>query len=128
MDNLVRKVFVGTWSPFLYVLDLNSETGQITLRNTINVGNSPSWITFNPARTHLYTVNETDTFQNEKNTGGILCYNIDKNTNNLTLINAIKSHGTAPCHLSVDHTNKHIGVANYMGTFSLFAIDATTNS
>jgi 6-phosphogluconolactonase (cycloisomerase 2 family) len=81
--NTSRTVYVGTWSPFIYVLNLNIETGQITLQNTINVGNSPSWITFNPNKTHLYTVNEADEFQNTKNTGGILCFRIDKNNGGL---------------------------------------------
>jgi 6-phosphogluconolactonase len=120
-------VYVGTWSPYLYVLNLNITTAQLTLRKTINVGNSPSWVTLNPSRSHLFTVNETESFQNGSDTGGILSYQIEKSTGELTSINAIQSHGGAPCHMIVDHTEKHISVANYMGkTFCTFAIENGT--
>jgi 6-phosphogluconolactonase len=119
-----KPIYVGTWSPYLYILDLNTINGKISLRKSINVGNSPSWVTLNPSRTYLFTVNETESFQNVKDTGGILSYQIEKSTGELTHVNSAQSHGGAPCHLVVDYTEKHICVANYMGkTFCTFMIE-----
>jgi 6-phosphogluconolactonase len=125
-ETSIRKVYVGTWSPYLYVLSLDLSSGEIKMEKAINVGHSPSWITYNPARTHLYTVNETEKYHGEEKTGGILCYEINKQNGDLTFINSIKSRGVAPCHIIVDHANRHLGVANYNKNFELFRINCET--
>lgn len=120
---MIIPVYIGTWSPYLYILDFDTDSGDLVQRKALNVGNSPSWIALNPACTHLFTVNETDDFENEKS-GGILSYQIEKGTGELTLVNSAPSKGAAPCYLVVDYSGQHIAVANYMGsTFCTFALE-----
>ncbi|KAL0480049.1 6-phosphogluconolactonase [Acrasis kona] len=115
----MRTVYIGTWSSYLYVLDLDLEKKQITLRESIDVGVSPSWITLNKSKTILYTVNESDNFKNEQGTGGILSFAIGSD-GSLKQITETQSLGVAPCHMSIDKDEQFLTVANYMGTLATF--------
>lgn len=127
---IIKKLFVGTWSKNLYILDLNMQTGEIILKNTINIVNSPSWITFNSTKTHLYATSESENYDlNEPKTGGIFSFKIDIENNNLEFINSVKSYGGAPCHLQIGPLDKEIAVTNYSGgNLCIFSIDSESGA
>ena len=55
--------------------------------------------------------------------GGVSAFFIAPETGALTLLNQRPSHGTSPCHVSVDNTGKFVLVANYgSGSVSVYPI------
>lgn len=92
----------------IYLFEMNSTTGALTQRAVFPNGNNPSWLAFDPARTHLYSANETGD-------GSVSAYSIDRANGHLTLLNTVSSEGAGPAHLSVHPSGKFVLVANYAG-------------
>src|SRR3989338_8186740 len=72
----IQKLYVGTWSNAIYIVDFDNATGSIKLSSSINVGSRPSYVILDPSNTILYTVNEVTDFQHLDKTGGVLSYKI----------------------------------------------------
>lgn len=98
----------------IYLCEMDAKTGALTQRQMFPSGNNPSWAAFHPQHTHLYTANETPTFNGSK-AGSVSSYAMDAKTGHLTLLNTVSSEGAGPCHLSVHPNGKHVFVANYAG-------------
>jgi len=92
----------------IYLFQMDPETGTLSPRAVFPNGANPSWLAFDPARTHLYAANETAD-------GSVSAYSIDLTNGHLTLLNTASSQGAGPAHLSVHPSGKYVLVANYAG-------------
>ncbi len=113
-----RLVFVGTYtekgSKGIYSFRFDPESAEITSPMLAASTDNPSFIVTDNTGNFLYAVNEINSFNNEE-TGSVSSYSINRETGNLTFLNAVSSLGTGPAHLSLDKTGKFILVANYGG-------------
>jgi 6-phosphogluconolactonase len=112
-------VYVGTnvaseQDNTIYLYRLSPATGVLTRVSAFHGGSTPSYLTLDAARRHLYAVSETGTFRGAKG-GGVSAFAIDRATGNLTMLNQQPSNGASPCYISLDRTGKAALVANYMG-------------
>lgn len=98
----------------IYLFQMNPSTGALSQRELFSDGSNPAWLAFNPSRTHLYSANETATFQGTSS-GSVSAFSIDRTSGHLTLLNTVSSEGAGPAHLSVHPSGKHVLVANYAG-------------
>ena len=92
----------------IYLFEMNPSTGGLTQRELFQNESNPSWLAFNPAKTHLYAANETAN-------GSVSAYKVDPASGHLTLLNTVSSHGAGPAQLSVHPSGKFVLVANYAG-------------
>jgi 6-phosphogluconolactonase len=98
----------------IYLFQLNPLTGALSQREIFSNESNPSWLAFDPTRTHLYSANETQDYE-DANSGSVSAYSIDRSNRHLTLLNTVSSHGAGPAHLSVHPSGKYVLVANYHG-------------
>ena len=98
----------------IYVFQMNPATGALSKCGLYANDSNPSWLAFDPSRTHLYAANETATFQGT-NSGSVSAYSIDRSNGHLAPLNTVSSQGAGPAHLSVHPSGKHVLVANYAG-------------
>jgi 6-phosphogluconolactonase len=99
-------VYVSGYSPQIARFRLDPATGALTALGTTPATGSPSFLAVDPARRHLYAVNETG------NT--VEAFAIDPATGGLTHIGTDQSSGgSGPAHLVVDGGSRWLLVANY---------------
>ena len=113
------RIYVGTYSQEIYVYRMNLETGQLTSESQIEEVENPSFLSLDPQHRFLYAVNEIGNYQGQES-GSVSAFAIDSQSGRLTFLNRQPTHGTSPCHLSVDATGQYVLVANY-GTGSVAA-------
>ncbi|HZT38932.1 MAG TPA: lactonase family protein [Bryobacteraceae bacterium] len=121
-----RLAYVGTYSALqgpegsrgrgqgIYLFEMDPATGALTRRDLYPSDANPSWLALDPARTRLYSANET-AFYGKEQSGSISAYAIDRPTGRLTLLNTESSRGAGPCYVSIHPSGKHALVANYHG-------------
>jgi 6-phosphogluconolactonase len=108
----------------IYLLEMDPATGALSPREIFRNDSNPAWLALDPARTHLYSANETQTFQGARS-GSVSAYAIDRASGRLTLLNTVSSGGAGPCHLSVHPSGKFVLVANYAGgTYAVLPVRA----
>jgi 6-phosphogluconolactonase len=73
---------------------------------------NPSFLEIDLKRRLLFAVNEVNQFDGTPG-GGVSAFAIDARTGRLAPINQRPSMGTAPCHLVLDRSGRHLIVANY---------------
>ena len=120
-------VFVGTYteqegseSKGIYVFRMDSASGDLTFENAVEGISNPSYLDFHPGHNILYAVNEVQAFAG-KTGGGVSAFSIDSGTPEV--LNQQPSHGTDPCHISVEQTGRFALVANYSsGSVAMFPI------
>jgi 6-phosphogluconolactonase len=98
----------------IYVFRFHAASGKLTPLGLAAEATGPSYLAVHPNHRFLYAVNEVDDFKGQK-TGAVSAYSIDNNTGKLAFLNQVSSHGTGPCHVTVDKTGKNVLVANYEG-------------
>ncbi len=98
----------------IYLMEMDPQTGALKQRDLFRNGDNPSWLAFDPSRTHLYSANEITDYQGKKS-GSVSAHTIDRTTGRLTLLNTVSSEGAGPAHLSVHPSGKFVLVANYEG-------------
>jgi 6-phosphogluconolactonase len=98
----------------IYLFDMNPSTGALEQREVFADESNPSWLAFNPSKTHLYAGNETENFQGA-HSGSVSAFSINRPDGHLTLLNRVSSEGAGPAHLSVHPSGKYVLVANYAG-------------
>ncbi len=74
---------------------------------------NPSFVALHPDGKHLYAVGEFGDFNGQKS-GAASAFAIQED-GSLKQIRSQPSHGRGACHLVVDHSGKHVLVANYGG-------------
>jgi 6-phosphogluconolactonase len=134
-----RLVFVGTYTePILFgtgkilegkgkgihVFTLDVSSGAVAPHGLVQGVPNPSYLGFAPSHRYLYCVNELKAFEGAP-TGAVSSFALDPDTGELTYLNTKPSHGTDPCHLTVDQAGKYAIVANFMsGSVSVLPIQA----
>ena len=108
----------------IYLFQVNPATGVLSEREIFSDDSNPAWLAFDPSRTHLYSANETTTFQGASS-GSVSAFSIDRTNGHLKLLNRVSSEGAGPAHLSVHPSGKYVLVANYAGgTVAVIPIQA----
>ena len=106
----------------IYSFEMNPGTGELTQLDVFPSELNPSWLALNPAKTHLYTGNETDQFEGV-HSGSVSAYAVDPASKKLRLLNTMASGGAGPAHLSVHPSGKFVFVANYAaGTVAVLPV------
>jgi 6-phosphogluconolactonase len=104
----VPLVYVGGTDGTITIYRLDRGAKTLTLDDTVNAGNYPSFLAVNPAHTMLYAVLEGTT--------SVAAFAIDQATGGLTKRGSDQqAGGGAPTHLSVDKTGGWVMIANYNG-------------
>jgi len=98
----------------IYLFEMNPSTGALAKRKVFPSDSNPSCLAFDPSRTHLYSANETSTFD-ASGSGSVSAFAVDRATGDLRLLNTVSSGGAGPCHLSVHPSGRYVLVANYHG-------------
>ena len=129
----VETLYVGTYTKKeghvdgkgdgIYKVQVNKETGELTVIDTILNTVNPSYITIHPNKKFLYAVNE---IADGNRIGTVTAYNIEKDE--ILRISSITSKGDAPCHVSVDQTGQFLTVANYMEVIAIYKIQGNGDS
>ncbi|HZU38270.1 MAG TPA: lactonase family protein [Gemmataceae bacterium] len=104
--------YTGQGSQGIYRCDFDPALGRLTEPTLAAKTDNPSFLAVDPSRRYLFAVNEVEQWHGQK-TGAISAFAIDPKTGALTPLNQQSSHGTSPCHLTVDKAGKHVLVANY---------------
>ncbi|QCR23608.1 lactonase family protein [Pontibacter sp. SGAir0037] len=116
--NEAAMVYIGTYaeadSESIFLYSLNPETGELTRVSAAKGGENPSYLALDKDKRFLYAVNETSEYEGQEG-GAVSAFAVDSATGNLTLLNRQPTLGGAPCHISLDATNKMVLVANYTG-------------
>jgi 6-phosphogluconolactonase len=98
----------------IHLFEMDRATGKLSPLEVVEMGTSPSCLALNPARTHLYSGNETERLGDDES-GSVSAFQIDPATGGLKLLNSVRSGGKGPAHLTVHPNGKFVLVANYFG-------------
>ena len=111
------ELLVGSYtqgkSQGIYRLQFDSAKGHITPQPLqVFKAANPSWLTLSKDQTRLFVVNENGQGQADV-VGRASSVAIDPKTNELTLINQVKTLGEEPTHSSLSADERYLFVANY---------------
>jgi 6-phosphogluconolactonase (cycloisomerase 2 family) len=98
----------------IHLFEMDRATGKLSPLDVVEMGTSPSCLALNPARTHLYSGNETERLGDDES-GSVSAFQIDPATGGLKLLNSVRSGGKGPAHLTVHPNGQFVLVANYFG-------------
>lgn len=102
----------------------NPLSGEMRLVESYTDLPNASFLALNDARTILYAVSETATY-NGRFGGSAAAYAIEAGTGRLEKLNQQPTDGSAPCYISLDQTNRTVYVANYSsGSVTVYPIEA----
>ena len=116
-------LYVGTYTKpdrpeGIYVLRVDSHSGELHQVDSVNAGANPSFLTLHPNGRVLYAVNEVDK-------GAVGAFAIGGDSGALTRLNDQSSEGRSPCYVSLDRNGRALFVANYSsGTVALLPIQS----
>jgi 6-phosphogluconolactonase len=109
-------VYVGTYtggeSKGIYRLQMNGETGELTMLGVTEGIAHPSFLALHPNGQYLYSVSEVADADGGSG-GAITAFAINPETHELTYLNHQSSGGAGPCHVTV--AGNHVLSANYGG-------------
>jgi 6-phosphogluconolactonase len=97
----------------IYVFRMDPASGALEPVSTVTGVVNPSFLALDDTRRFLYAVNELKSYQ-DKPTGTVSAFAVDGATGNLSFLNKQPTHGTDPCHLTIDAKRHHVFVANFM--------------
>lgn len=98
------------------VYQFDPASGALIHAQTVPGVDSPSFLAFDPQQRYLFAVGEGDQ-------GLASAFARDPETGRLTFLNRQPTHGSSPCHVSVDPTGRYALVANYgSGNLAVFPI------
>lgn len=123
-----RLLFIGTYtgenSRGIYAFRFNDQSGALTPLGLAAETPNPSFLTTDTDGRFVFAVNETSSFGADRS-GSVTSFRTNAANGRLTLINRESSRGADPCHLALDHTGRHLAVANYSGgTFAILPVGA----
>jgi 6-phosphogluconolactonase len=108
----------------IYLFEMNSHTGELSLLKLAAETTSPSWLTLHPSGRYLYAINEVSDFDGRN--GSVSAFAIDRVNGDLRFLNTVSSLGAGPAYVCVDATGKYAFVANYFGgNIAVFPILST---
>lgn len=119
-------VYIGTYtggeSEGIYLLKLNSETGNLEHLGLAGKSTNPSFLALHPRLPVLYATGEMGDSEG-KNEGCASSFSIGPD-GKLAAINQQPSIGRGPCHVAVDRAGRHVLLANYSGgSVTAIAVD-----
>ncbi len=97
----------------IYLFEMDSQTGALSLLKLAAEIASPSWLSLHPSGRYLYAANEVTNF--DGTSGSVSAYAVDRVSGNLRFLNTVSSEGGGPAYLSTDADGKYVFVANYAG-------------
>ena len=122
MAGTSQFVYVGTYTNHppepkgrgegIYVYRFDSESGELDFVSLTPDVPNPSFLAVHPDGQTLYAVNEVAALDGKPH-GAVSAFAIERETGNLMFLNRQPSHGTDPCHLSIDRSGHVVLVANY---------------
>jgi 6-phosphogluconolactonase (cycloisomerase 2 family) len=98
----------------IHLFNVDRAKGALTPIDIHEMGTSPSCLALNADNTRLYSANETDRADNDKQ-GTVSAFAIDQASAKLRLINTVRSGGAGPTYVSLHPGRKFLLVANYFG-------------
>jgi 6-phosphogluconolactonase len=108
----------------IYLVRMNTRTGELRLVGSSNAGPNPSFLAIHPNGRVLYAVNEVAEHNGQRG-GAVGAFAIDGKTGQLSRINEQSTEGAGPCYVSVDPAGRVALVANYdAGSVALLPIHA----
>jgi len=110
-------LYVGTYTEGarrdgIYVIRMDTRTGQLRQVGSMDAGASPSFLAIHPNGRVLYAVNEVAKYDG-RTTGAVSAFAIARDTGALTRRDEESSEGAGPCFVSVDGNGRVVLVANY---------------
>ena len=106
-------VYVGSYTESeagsgvgISVFRFEAASGDLSPVQTVTGIANPSFLALDSRQRYLYAVEELDV-------GGVSAYARDPETGRLTFLNRQASHGSAPCYVSLDRSDRYALVANY---------------
>lgn len=113
-------LYVGTYtkgdSKGIYKLDFNTETGVLSNLKLSIATDNPSFLTYSPNRTYMYSTNGTGS-------GFLSAYKVNKD-GSLSVLNRVSSQGKGPCHVSINEEGTKVAISNYGGgTVSIYPVN-----
>ena len=119
-------MYVGTYtsgkSEGIYLYRLSLADGSLKRVGVTGGVQNPSYLTLDPTRRFLYSVEETEEFEGAKS-GAVSAFAIDQRDRSLRFINRQPSAGGAPCYVTVDNAGRRVLVANYLaGSVVMFPV------
>jgi 6-phosphogluconolactonase len=110
------RVYIGTYtggkSEGVYMLRLDTETGQLENLGLAGAVDNPSFLALHPEKPLLYSVGQgLDADGKQRGMASALAMN--PADGKLSLINQEVTVGEGPCHVAVDSAGRHILAANY---------------
>ena len=117
-------VYIGTYtggqSEGIYLLHLDTETGELETVGLAGEADNPSFLALHPTEPLLYSVGRM-TDDDGNTVGALNAFAIDPETEMLELLNQHPSIGGGPCHIAVDQAGRHAMAANYGGGCAIVA-------
>jgi 6-phosphogluconolactonase (cycloisomerase 2 family) len=98
----------------IHLFEVDRATGAMKPGAIVEMGTSPSCLASNPAKTHLYSGNETERVGDDE-AGTVSAFSVNHTDGSLKLLNTVSSGGKGPAQLSVHPSGKFAFVANYFG-------------
>ena len=111
-------VYVGTYttakqSRGIYIYRMDLSVGELALSSVVEGVVDPSFLVTDPEQRYLYAANEVLPTNGEPPGGFVSAFAIDQNTGELAALNRRPSHGTLPCHVSVEASGQFLLLTNY---------------
>ncbi len=97
----------------IYLFEMDSATGALSLVKLVAKSANPTWITVHPSGKYLYASNEVADYDGKS--GSVSAFAIDRGSGDLEFMNTVDSHGASPAYLSIDGSGRYAFVANYFG-------------
>lgn len=97
----------------IYLYRMDPATGTLEFDSKTTGVVNPSYLAIDPTQRFLYAVNELKTYE-DKPTGTVSAFAVDAKSGKLGFLNRRLTHGTDPCHVTVDGEGRYIFVANFM--------------
>ncbi len=115
-----HEIWIGAYSAKNEIgitrLEMHHDTGELFKTAEYGGIENPSFLRMNREGTRLFSVSETDAYDNGEEEGGQLAsFPIEAGTRKLGPGQFHPTHGSHPCHLSLTPQEDWLAVANYSG-------------
>ena len=108
----------------IYLYRLSLESGTLAHMYTATDAVNPSYLVLNQNNQCLYAVNELKKF-NGMASGAVSAYAFSAVNWKLQYLNCRPTHGTDPCHVTINTAGTHVYVSNFMsGSVSVFPLES----
>ncbi|WP_273273129.1 lactonase family protein [Maribacter polysiphoniae] len=119
-----HTLFVGTYtengSEGIYSYHFDPNTGELGHKKLAAEIGNPSFVKVSLDKKYLYTVEETDRYENSS--GGVAAFRIDGDS--LLKINSDATVGAHPCHIGLSKDGHFLAASSYTGgSLTIFGLD-----